>query len=372
MSGFDDKHYVPFLKGKAGEIKALGQLDTDERDALTPLIEVPPQKVTFSKAGAKIETVDKTLKGYAARLSKAWGSVDHCYVDIAQFDPDVRLRDGRHPLTAFFADAKKANLAAIPVTGLDRDSAQLEAVETVCKTWRVGVAVRLRRPELRDTKRLVEVLPRFLRLLDQEPGQIDLLLDFGELISSEVKAIETEARAAILALPDLKAWRSLVLCTGAFPAEVSSFIRTRASGERPRRDWALWQRLFASAESLPRLPAFADYGVTGAEWGPPFNPRKMNPACKIVYATDEEWVIVRGRSFRDFGGEQYRQLAAQIKAREEFLGVNHCSADKKIVDCAAGLGGTGNLEQWVTAATRHHIEVVSRQLASPPALVAAS
>ena len=364
MAAQAEPNYVPFLKGKAGEFKALAQLSVDQRQALTPLIDVPPEKVEFSGEGIIIKTVDEALKGYAAKIAEAWGSVDHCYVDIAGFDPDLRLDGGRHPLTAFFADAKEANLAAIPVTGLDRDGPQLEATGGVCKAWRLGVAIRLHRPELSDPDRLVEVLPKFLRLLDQEPRQVDLLLDFGELLKSEGQTIEDGARAAIGALPFLRDWRSLVLCTGAFPGEVSRFIKTQRSGKRPRRDWNLWQRLASSNDALPRVPAFGDCGVAGADWGSPFNPLEMNPSCKIIYATDEEWVIVKGRSFRDFGGDQYRGLAAQMRAREEFLKEGHCLTEKKIIDCAAGKGGTGNLEQWVTAATRHHIEVVTQQLAS--------
>lgn len=357
-------HYVPFLKGKAGEFKALAQLSVEQRQALTPLIDVPPEKVEFFEEGIVIKTIDETLDGYAAKIAEAWGSVDHCYVDIAGCDPDLRLEDGSHPVIAFFEDAKNANLAAIPVTGLDRDGSQLEAVEDVYKTWRLGVAIRLHRRELSDPGRVTEELPKFLRLLDQEPEQVDLLLDFGELLKANVKEVEQDARAIIEALPFLDGWRSLVLCTGAFPAEISRFIKTQSSGERPRRDWDLWSRLATPGAALPRQPLFGDYGVTSADWASPFNPQEMNPACKIVYTTDEEWVIIKGRSFRDFGGDQYRGLAAQMKARQEFLERAHCLTEKKIIDCAAGRGGTGNLEQWVTAATRHHIEVVSQQLAS--------
>jgi hypothetical protein len=112
------------------------------------------------------------------------------------------------------------------------------------------------------------------------------------------------------------------------------------------------------------MPSFGDYGATGAEWGPPFNPKTMNPACKIVYSTETEWLIVRGRSFRDHGGEQYRHLAATLTSKTGFLGNDHCAVEAKIRQCATGSGRTGNLEQWVTAATRHHIEVVRRQLAN--------
>lgn len=367
MASFDYTHYVPFLKGKAGEFAALAQLSVEQRQLLTPLIDVPPERVKFFKGGQfQIETVEKALAGYAAQIADAWGSLDHCFVDFGGFDPEHRMDNGRHPVTAFFDDARVATIAPIPVTGIDRDRPQLDAVKEVCMTWRLGAAIRLRRPELRrNSERLREVLPKFLALIDQRPHQIDLLLDFGELLKSQMAEIEQEARSAIASLPFLDEWRSLTFCSGAFPAQISDFIGTQSSGERPRRDFSVWQSLLSS-EPVSRLPAFGDYGVAAADWPSAFNPMEMNPSCKIIYATDEEWLIEKGRSFRDYGGGQYRTLAAQVKARPGFLTASHCQTEQKVIDCAANRGGTGGLKEWVTAATRHHIEVVSRQLASLP------
>ncbi|HEV7614723.1 MAG TPA: beta family protein [Solirubrobacterales bacterium] len=368
MASFDHTHYVPFLKGKAGEFAALAQLSVDQRQPLTPLIDVPPERVKFFKGGQfQIETVEKALAGYAEQIAEAWGSVDHCFVDLGGFDPDHRMDDGRHPLTAFFEDARAAGIAPIPVTGIDRDRPQLDAVREVCTTWRLGAAIRLRRPELqKNGEQLREVLPKLLALIDQQPHQIDLVLDFGELLKSQVTEVEQEARSVIASFPFLDEWRSLTLCSGAFPSQISDFVGTQSSGERPRRDFNLWQRLMKSGAPLSRLPAFGDCGVAAADWPSAFNPMEMNPSCKIIYASDEEWLIEKGRSFRDYGGEQYRTLAAQVKARPGFLTASHCQTEKKVIDCAANRGGTGGLKEWVTAATRHHIEVVSRQLASLP------
>ena len=368
MSALSHTHYVPFLKGKEGELNALAQLTVEERGVMTPLIDVPPQQVKFERDSQgisfQIESLDNALDGYAAKIVAAWHSVDECFVDIAGFDPDLRLNGGRHPLTKFFADAKEVNLAAIPVTGPDRDVSQINAVKAVCKKWRLGAAIRLRGPMLVDPTALTSILPRLIQAIDQEPDHIDLLLDFGELLNSNEEEVEEQARSIVKALTALSDWRSLVLCSGGFPAQISDFIGTQSSGERSRRDWELWHRLVFSEETLTRLPSFGDYGTASADWQSPFNPFEMNPSAKVVYATDHQWLIEKGRSFRDFGGAQYRELSAQMKARSEFLKGAHCQTESKIIECAAGRGGTGTLKHWVTAATRHHLEVVSRQLAS--------
>jgi len=366
VASFGDTHYVPFLKGKAAEFDALRQLPANRRESLTPLIDVPPEAVEFHPGGSfQIATVEKSLDGYAGRLAAAWGATGHCFIDIAGFHPDSRLSGGRHPITAFFADARGAELSPIPVTGPDRDRAQVDAVKAVCDRWRLGVAIRVRRPQLREPALLAQRLETLLRALSLEPADADLLLDFGELLRGNVAEVEAEAIAGLAALPRIEKWRSLTLCSGAFPAEISSFVGTDESGERPRRDFDLWLRLCESS-SLPRLPSYGDCTVAPADWSAPFNPMEMNPSCKIVYATDDEWLIEKGRSIRNHGGGQYRVLAGKMKRRPGFLAPAHCQTEKKIIDCAAGRGGTGGLRQWLTAATRHHLEVVSRQLASLP------
>lgn len=365
MPGFGHKHYVPFLKGKAGELKALAKLDVEERGRLTPLIEVAPLKVN-PKTGQPTENVDKALDGFAAKLVAAWGSLDHCFLDIAEFDPDARLQDGRHPLAAFFTEAKEVDLAAIPVTGLDRDGAQLEAVEEVCSALRRGAAFRLRRADLRDPERLSEDLRRLNALLDLGAAEIDLLFDLGELGASQLAAVGAEAAAAIRAMPDIGAWRSLTVCSGAFPTTVSQFVKPGESGELARRDWTLWRELLDLPDPLPRLPAFGDYGVAASEWLRGFDPEIMSPAAKIIYTTEEDWLVVRGRSVKKHGYDQYRDLAGQLVKRDEFCDTKHCWGDEAIVKCANGSEGTGNLTTWVTVATRHHLEVVDCQLASLP------
>lgn len=49
--------------------------------------------------------------------------------------------------------------------------------------------------------------------------------------------------------------------------------------------------------------------------------------------------------------------------REEFYGREFSWGDNFIFECAQGVH-TGNLRQWVTVDTNHHIRLVSEQLAN--------
>jgi Beta protein len=362
-----DTHYYPFLKGKAGELKALASLPRKQRELLTPLLDVPPEDVKFERVGdlksIQIDTVEEALEGYATKVAKAWGPLDTCLVDFAGFHPDLRLAGGMHPLTAFFVDAKAADLAAIPVTGLERDAAQVRAVRSVCAEWRLGAAIRLRGPALIDPGALAEALTRLLGQIGLAANQVDLLVDFGTLIKSNFGEIAAAAPRIIAALPGLHDWRSLVFCSGAYPFQLGSLVKKNETRELPRRDWQLWRGVISAAPAPLRLPAFGDYGATRADWPSAFDPTEMSISAKIVYATDEDWVIVKGEKLGN-DPDQYHALARRLRQHPLFLAAEHCPSEVRIIECSKEIGGPGNSETWVTVATRHHLEVVTRQLAN--------
>lgn len=362
MLGQDHRQYVPFLKCKQGELDALSRIGRDDREQLTPLIDIGPIEID-PKTEVQVKSLDETLEGVAAKIAKAWGSLDFCFVDLPEFEPSARLEDGRHPVSRFFEDAKAADLAAIPVSGLDRDGPQLEAAAEAMSWGNRGIAIRLRRPELQNPAALAADLRRIAGTLQIDFRQVDLLLDFGPLLKSEVATIGGEADAAIKGLPDIDAWRSLTLCAGAFPQTVSPDVKPGESGPLERREWRLWKRLI-DGKQLPRPPAFGDYGVAAPEWLVGFDPEIMDPAAKIVYAREDDWLVVRGRSLKKKGYEQYRTLAVQVVKNESFRGGDHCWGDDYIAKCAKGEVGTGNLQTWVAVATNHHLCVVTEQLAS--------
>jgi hypothetical protein len=342
-------------------------MNVDQRERLRPLFDVPPEAVRFGKEKdekwIQIQTVEEALSGCAAKILDAWGSIDHCLVDLAGFDPSLRLAGGIHPMSAFLAEARALDLAAVPVTGLERDDAQVAAVRAATETWPpLGAAIRLRAPALGDAAALPEALMGLLDRIGLGPGQVDLLVDLGAIVASNADEFAATVPSLIEALPALESWRSLVLCSGAFPFEIGSLVKKNETGELPRRDWSLWSKL-ASADSLPRIPAFGDYGATRADWPSAFDPTEMSISGKIVYATDNDWVVVKGEDIKA-NPTQYHELADRLRHQSTFLGASHCSGDDAVIRCATSRSGPGNPGTWLTVATRHHLEVVSRQLAN--------
>jgi hypothetical protein len=361
-----DAQYYSFLKGKAGELEALRSIRVEGRQGLTPLFDVPPERVSFFGVGAKreiqIETVAEALDGYAQKLVRAWGNVDTCLVDLAGFDPSSRLAGGIHPVTAFFSDARTTGLAAVPVTGPDRDPAQVRAVGAVCASWRCGAAIRLRGRILEDLENLKRRLGSLLSRLEIQPHEIDLLIDLGQVTARRVPELEVLAHGVLAALPRINDWRSLVLCGGAFPTRVGNVVKRNEMKPLPRRDWALWRSLRGT--DVSRVPAFGDYGVTAADWGSAFEP-EMSRSAKIIYTTPTDWMVAKGEKIRKGEDSQYYELARRIvKESGAFRGERHCLACRRILEAKKHIGSAGGPTAWVARATRHHLAVVTRQLAS--------
>jgi T4 beta protein len=208
VPSFGPRYYVPFLKAKEGEFNALAEVDALERDHLTPLLEIGPAKVD-PKTGAEIETISEAVDGLVARIVKSWGKIDECFVDLPNFRPSGRLDDGTHPVTDIFTQARLAELIAIPVTGLDRDTDYQRAVADAVVAGRKGVAMRLRRDDLIELGGLSDRLKALCSELGVEDTDVDLILDFGEVTASIEKEIRIEAKVALRGLPKVDAWRSL-------------------------------------------------------------------------------------------------------------------------------------------------------------------
>jgi Beta protein len=112
--------------------------------------------------------------------------------------------------------------------------------------------------------------------------------------------------------------RTVTLLSGAFPINLSHISPGLALA--PRSDWALWQGVNASRPV--RRPSFGDYTAAHPDQHlQEIDPRFMQVSASIRYATDDDWLIVRGRSTRNprFGGTaQYQELSRVLIAQPQF------------------------------------------------------
>lgn len=131
---FDHKTYVPFLKGKQGELGALRDLRGRARGRTVPLLDVVPPRATNPQ---------RDLDLLIDRLGRWWGTSERLFVDPLHVPVNALVGNAQNAVEYLFAAARTSNLAAVPVTGIRRDPAYQTAVAAHHAHRGSGVGVRL-------------------------------------------------------------------------------------------------------------------------------------------------------------------------------------------------------------------------------------
>ncbi|MBN1837878.1 MAG: beta family protein [Spirochaetales bacterium] len=359
---FDHRHYVPILKGKAGEYRALARLMPEVRNGLTPLIEIPPIEHS-AETDQPLKTLDEHLKPVSTALVNAWPVQRPFFVDVVYLLDSGLMSDGStHPATHLFADLREQGLLAIPVSGLARDEGYQNAIGEIIQADDRGVCLRLEEDDFADPDSVEPSLGGIMSQLGAERGSTDLLIDFGPISTGHARRLALQLRTMLQAIPNLVEWRSLTVAGSSFPPHTGDMVRGEPNLVE-RTEWLMWLALRSGSPHLRRLPTFSDYAInhpTVAELD--WRVIKMN--ANIRYTTDEAWLIFKGRPVRVEGYEQSHQLCASLVEHESFLGEEYSPGDTWISCCARSEEGPGNATTWREVATSHHLTFVTRQIAS--------
>jgi hypothetical protein len=352
--------YVPILKGKEGEYGALGELSSASKDAMRPLIEVPPVPYDYvSETPSK--TVDAHLMNVPQRLADCWAGRE-IYLDVPWLqDGDFVL--GVPALHYLVTDAVRLSVQAVPVITLQTTPDGLEIVRELVANG-THFAIRMtssdfdeddeRNPNAQVDALLSTIAPR-------EIARADLILDLADVGEDLGRAVLL-ARSVLGQAPRLAEWRSVALVGASFPENLSE-VTAATTSRLPRIEWQMWRRLQRRLPEQRRDLLFGDYGIAHPVTTE-LDPRTMRMSASIRYTAENEWIVVKGRNVRQHGFDQYYALAREIVGLPEFSGEEYCAGDRFIARCARGQAGPGNATTWRKVGTNHHLTLVARELSS--------
>jgi len=357
---FDCNHYVPILKGKRGEFRALGELFVDKKKFLTPLIDVPRiplnQKLDIGKHLSKIVVFAK----------KNWGEKDPIFVDLFDIDLELRLKNGDHPANYVLQEMRKAKVKIIPVTGLERDNEYNNAIAREIVIDQRGACVRILKDDLELIDEFEDKLFELLGRLNISPSETHLIIDFRALNNQDIRLMANMIVSTINKLPNIKQWQTLTIAGSGFPENLIN-IEPNSNARIPRTEFAIWKLVVSQKQKLGRIPTFGDYGIVYPDL-PDLDFSKINPGGKIRYTTNNEWLVFRGQSFKKHPEKwgQYKTLAQKVVIAGDYLGPKFSWGDQYLFNCANGNASTGNLETWVKVDTNHHLNFVIDQISNSP------
>lgn len=361
---FETRHYVPILKWKQGEYQALRESTSITKGYITPLIEIVPIPWDYENERQKTSATGHVSK-VADQIEECWGKAP-IFVDVEAIDADELLDGGLPPLEYVFDKARGLNLFLVPVTSLDRSPAYQTSVAKVVATDRHGVCIRLQDGDFDDLTGTGAEIDNLLALLEVEPEDVDIVLDFGEVNGSQTTALVLASRGIINSLPRVNQWRTMTLSSGAFPQNLTG-VAAQSVQQIGRSDWLLWRTLVGSPSQLTRVPSFGDYAIANPVLAD-LDPRIVKMSANIRYTHDVEWHIFKGRNTRDHGFGQFRQLSADLIALSIYSGPPFSWGDNFIDECAKGVSGTGNGMTWRKVGTNHHLAFVVDQIANVPGI----
>ncbi|MEV0569016.1 beta family protein [Dactylosporangium sp. NPDC050588] len=312
--------YVPILKARKGEFRAIAELAAPLAPLVMPVFEVVP---TANGPG-------KDLWSFSLKVADSVPEGLLIAVDTHRLA--VPLSGIHSPLDYVAHDLAAFGVPMLPVVHLTDPPAQL-AVAAHAARLHLGRALVRLTGDPPEGPILAPGLP---------PEQCDLLLDMASVLSDRDLTRTEPLVRKYLAWAHRRPWRSITVAAGAMPAILPRHTPT----EIPRWDLALWHRI-----EDPDVQ-YGDYGIAHPQTT---NPR-WRPSPNLRYTGDTTWQIYRSPDL-----DMYHLCRAVISS-DTWPGTGFSWGDAEIAARAAGRPGPGNATNWRAWGTSHHLAHVVHQL----------
>lgn len=368
------KSYIPILRWRPAERKALEQLFHQDRENLAPLIEFVMPAPSIKKQSDKIvitktpkEKLSEVLSDVASDFLKSCGQ-NTIFIDVHLLDSDVRASSFEQILSS----SNKLNLFSIPViyiipvTSTSADMATRTVAINYAESSGHGLCIRIDKSHL-DENNISSHIANFITDNGLNVENVDLLVDIG-VISQDT--IVEDVVKKISQIPNLEKWRSFIVSGGVFPKDLTEFIPGEVH-ELDRLDWKLWNSL--QKTTLSRTPLFSDYTIQC----PTFERIDAIGSASVRYTDDDKWWIFRGKKpgivnpktkEKGPGREQYIDHAKTLTGEsfsKFYKGENYSFGDAEIARIAAPNNKKpGSPATWLTIGINHHITLVAHQFAN--------
>jgi hypothetical protein len=329
---------------------------------ITPLIEIPSIPWDYIN-DQPAKSINDHLRPIPGQLERFWGDQDRLFLDLLLIPPNESMADGRRPLAYIFDEARVRSLKLIPVTGLTRENEYQDVVRDVILRDNRGVCLRIEGDDIEDPD-FNDSIDSFLSIISLQPPAVDIIIDFKDIPTQPhlISRLATIIRGEINSLPHLREWRTITFAATGFPQDLSG-VAGQTISMVSRSEWIIWNS--TTSGRIGRKPSFGDYGISHPE-PVEIDPRIMTRSASIRYTTEDNWLIVKGRSVKYFGSGQYYSLCQTLIHRQEYSGQSFSWGDEYINSCAAGQTGPGSAMTWRKVGNSHHLAFVVDQISNLP------
>jgi hypothetical protein len=358
--------YMPALKWKQGEHFAVKPLTASQKSQVLPIAEIPDRPYDWAEK-KYTKSWDRHIEDVVKATVTNWGTSDEIAIDQVIDDGDSLASHAGTPWEYLFAELWSAGVRAVPVVSTRASGSEQAALVNVCKVHKRTRWLLRHRSEPHGHVSSVSQLETWFKnavsALGGKHANTDAVLDLGHL-PGDSRALVPSTVQALGGIAALGRWRQVALLSGAFPLNLAGV--QKGTRQIFRADWDLFKRVSTRAELEDLNLAYGDYGVTHVD-GFDDDPRKMVMSANLRYSHWKDWHVLKGKSVRDYGYDQYKDLCQILVALPVYMQPTFSQGDLNYDKVANDTKvGPGNATQWRRDATNHHIHVVLHQLASLP------
>lgn len=352
--------YVPILKWRRGEHRAIINLEDAIKDYIIPLLEVVPFKESKPK--------EPNTEGKKRKQKEPKKFEDYIKFGKGIFDSfgskelfiDLKYLDEAHQYSAgvwqeIFDDLSGYKISCIPVISINRSIQHNDDLATLFNTNNHKACLRIYHDQLDSVGKILDsVTDRF----PLERKNIYVLIDFGDIND---QSCLTKIKSTINGMPFVNDWNKIIFSATSAPKDTSS-INKNSIKELQRFEWKVWNEL-RKDKSIKRIPYYSDYGIACTSL-PPNTIPGLSGNASVRYTYKDVRVIFKADSLKEYTHEQYYELADDIRNSKYYSGIDYSWGDFMINEIANRSCSHGSRETWVSIAVNHHITCVVNQVSS--------
>lgn len=276
--------YIPVLKSKRGEFKALSVLEMVDKDKMIPLIELLD--------GSSAVTYDQ--------MSTIWNfHGNQLIIDGSLFLVKNNLQDYIKLITELL----NAGIGVIPVLELDTPNSIKNSVITFIRTHNLKYCIRIKQKHF-DPHNILQNIKTLILEVGSNSEQVIVILDCENITASNIDSYKRIVNDCLTAIGGLSQFYIVAVASGSFPVDLSK-ISADTKKFLPRFEWQMWQNIGLKFNSNNLV--YSDYGIKHPLIDPSTTP--FEGTCSIKYTTEDNYVIFRGIRGSDhpLGGGQYHE-----------------------------------------------------------------
>ncbi len=317
--------YIPFLKAKQNELKAMSELAPEVKSAICPFFDFPRKKV-YSP-----ELLANTADRIAVSIRRNWGTTTEFYFD----DRDVAQQlivNGKEQYL-FMLEAF-GDVPVIPVIALGRTlhNASVAELKRNSEIDSATVAFRVDPEDFEDFDAVADQIEYDLNASFAEFDEIDLIFDCR--LCTGLNPSDAGRQIATFSTKFCNVYnvRRVIVSGSSIPPSSRDLLKTNSDCTVSRRELAI----ITEARNRSEVDLIAGDYVTVS---PFYSDADLNPqimqtvmTARLAYTFDSSHYFIRGSSMKSAGFEQYFDLAETLCGHGFYRGPTYSQGDRYLLE----------------------------------------